>query len=110
MDKRTTASLAKFCVDQSSTFNAHDWLLHENIDEKAVALVARYLSMTSWYGHEDDLAEIVEGLHGFEDDAVSESLHREARELAFDLSLFSAMVRVGIAQAHGRGARGVAAH
>lgn len=34
MDKRTTDTLAKFCIDQSCTFNSRDWLFLNEIDER----------------------------------------------------------------------------
>ncbi|SMB26012.1 protein of unknown function [Sterolibacterium denitrificans] len=99
MDKPMTQALARFCVDQSDCFNARDWLRLVEIDTRVVALAAKYLSMTSWYGHEDDLAEIAERLYDFDDDSAA--LYRESRMLDFDLPYFSSAVRFGIARSHG---------
>jgi len=111
MDRRTTDMLAKFCIDQSCCFNSPDWLFLDGIDPKAVALAAKYLSMTSWYGHEEALAEIVERIHALDDDSAG--LYRESRLLDFDLPYFSSVVRLGIARARGNmigdGATGAAA-
>lgn len=99
MDRRTTDMLAKFCIDQSCCFNSLDWLLFDGIDPKAVALAAKYLSMTSWYGHEEALAAVVERIHALDDDSAG--LYRESRLLDFDLPYFSSVVRLGIARARG---------
>lgn len=97
MDRRTTDALAKFCIDQHCCFNSHDWLFLDDIDKKAVALAAKYLSMTSWFGHEDALEEIAERIHAFERNSTG--LYRESRLLDFDLPYFSSAVRAGIARA-----------
>lgn len=97
MDRRTTDALAKFCIEQHGCFSPHDWLFLDDIDEKAVALAAKYLSMTSWYGREDALEEIAERIHAFEGNSTG--LYRESRLLDFDLPYFSSAVRAGIARA-----------
>ena len=97
MDKRTTDMLAQFCIEQSRFFNSHDWLFLDDIDAKAVALAAKYLSMTSWYGHEDALEDIAERIHAFEGNSAG--LYRESRLLDFDLPYFSTAVRAGITRA-----------
>lgn len=97
MDRHTTSALAKFCVDQCNTFNFRDWLLLQGIDDKAVALAARYLSMTSWYGHEDELEEIATRIHAFEQN--TSVLYDESRQIDFDLPYFSVMVRYGVLRA-----------
>ena len=98
MDKSTTNRLARFCVEQSQAFNTGDWFGLHAVDEKAVALAARYLSMTSWYGHEEDLSEIAENMQIGGESPESTTLCREAQALEFDLSYFSAVVRGGIAR------------
>lgn len=97
MDKLTTDVLARFCIEQGTLFNSHDWLLLSDIDQKVVALAAMYLSMTSWYGHEDDLESIADQIHVFE--CNSAGLYCESRLLDFDLSYFSTAVRAGITRA-----------
>ena len=99
MDKPMIQVLARFCVDQSEHFNARDWLRLDGVDASVVGLAAKYLSMTSWYGHEDDLVEIAERLHDFDDGSAA--LYRESRMLDFDLPYFSSAVRFGIARSHG---------
>lgn len=93
----TTDVLAKFCIEQSTFFDTHDWLLLSDFDDKRVALVARYLSMTSWYGHELDLEAIAERIHAFEGN--SPGLYSESRLLEFNLPYFSATVRIGVTRA-----------
>ncbi|MBP9217984.1 MAG: hypothetical protein KBD39_05765 [Sterolibacterium sp.] len=97
MDRPTTHCLAKFCVDQSHCFEAQDWLHLDSIDPKSVALAARYLSMTSWYGHEEILADIADRI---EPSRCNDSacLCREAEQIGFDLPYFSYTVRLGLTQ------------
>ena len=66
MGMLTTEALARFCIEQSLSFDAHDWLLLTEFDEKKVGLAAKYLSMTSWYGHEEDLEAIAGYAHIFD--------------------------------------------
>ncbi|MBP9713708.1 MAG: hypothetical protein KBD60_08460 [Sterolibacterium sp.] len=93
----TTEALAKFCIEQSFCFDTHDWLLLSDFDDKRVALVAKYLSMTSWYGHELDLEAIADQIHAFEYN--SSGLYCESRQLEFNLPYFSAAVRIGVTRA-----------
>jgi hypothetical protein len=90
-------SLAQFCIAQSDAFSRDDWYARFNIEGDAVALAARYLSMTSWYGHEEELEQIAVTTDVLES---SNGLHRESRAIGFDLAHFSYTVRSGIAQAH----------
>jgi hypothetical protein len=92
-----TDSLAQFCIAQRDAFNRDDWYARFNVDRKAVALAARYLSMTSWYGHEEELEQIAVATDAFDN---SYGLHRESQAIGFDLPHFSYTVRSGIAQAH----------
>ena len=94
MDKLTTESLAQFCIAQSNAFDLDDWHARFAIDPKAVALVASYLSMTSWYGHDEELEQIVAATHAATGD--SHTLQRESRAIGFDLPHFSYTVRIGI--------------
>lgn len=94
MDKRATESLAQFCIQQRHAFEAQAW--HQRIDHEgqAVALAAKYLSMTSWYGHETELEQIAANTRVSHE--TSHGLHRESQAIGFDLPYFSALVRVGI--------------
>lgn len=104
MDRQAIDRLARFCASQSGRFDIQAWLGFSEADTKAVGLAARYLSMTSWYGYEDDLAEIAGKLGVDADVSDSIGLYLEARTLGFDLSYFSAAVRLGIARTQGRSA------
>jgi hypothetical protein len=88
-------SLVKFCIDQRGAFDAAAW--HAKFEEagEPVALAAKYLSMTSWYGHEAELERISAATHLFADD--SNGLHLESQAMAFDLHSFSLRVRLGLA-------------
>lgn len=97
MDRQAAAkSLAQFCIAQRSAFDAGQWLARRQIDGKAVALAAKYLSMTSWYGHEEELERIAVAIYarGVGDDA----LFSESKSQDFDLPYFSTTVRLGVAQ------------
>lgn len=87
--------LVTFCIAQHHAFDENDWMSRSRIDGAAVALAARYLSMTSWYGHEDELHRIAENFPFL--DEHSSSLHRASRALGFDLPTFAAKVRRGVA-------------
>ncbi len=97
MDRHATDLLAQFCIAQRKAFDPQDWHVRFDIDGEAVALAAKYLSMTSWYGHEDELEEIVAQTQVFGENSAG--LHRESRAMDFDLPYFSAKVRLGIAAA-----------
>lgn len=90
-------SLVRFCIDQRCAFDAGAWLAKFEEAGEAVALVAMYLSMTSWYGHEAELERVCAATHAFADN--SNGLHIEARATGFDLHAFSVRVRLGLAQA-----------
>jgi hypothetical protein len=92
----TNDSLAQFCIAQRDAFNRDDWYARFKIDSKAVALAAKYLSMTSWYGHEEELEQIAVATGAF---ANGHGPLRESRAVGFDLPHFSYTVRSGIAQA-----------
>ncbi len=64
LDRRTPRSLEQFCIAQHDAFAANDWLQRSEseIEADAMARAARYLSMTSWYGYEDELEQIAEAL------------------------------------------------
>lgn len=92
-----TESLAQFCIAQRDAFNRDDWYARFNIDSRAVALAAKYLSMTSWYGHEEELEQIAVAMNAFDN---SYGLLCGFRTIDFDLPHFSYTVRRGIAHAH----------
>jgi len=97
MDRHATESLAQFCIAQRNAFDADGWHLRFDIDGEAVALAAKYLSMTSWYGHEEELERIAATIHLPAESSLG--LYRESRAIGFDLPYFSATVRIGITQA-----------
>lgn len=97
MDRRAMELLAQFCITQHKTFFPHDWYRRFESDGPAVALAAKYLSMTSWYGHETELEEIAAGTHVFAE--KSAGLNQESEAIDFDLPYFSAKVRLGLASA-----------
>ena|GEM_PF-7106476 len=62
---------------------------------KAMAVTAKYLSMTNWYGHEDELKLIA--LETDEHISSGAGFEHELLETEIDLGHFSALVRYGIA-------------
>jgi len=94
MNISATQSLVQFCIAQRNAFDADAWHAQSNIDPKAVGLAAKYLSMTSWYGHEEELAHIAVALQGRAESSLG--LYRESQEIGFDLPYFSVRVRIGI--------------
>jgi hypothetical protein len=92
-----TESLAQFCIAQSDKFNPDDWDVQFAMNRKALALAAKYLSMTSWYGHEVELELIVAATQVVGESSLG--LYRESQVIGFDLPYFSYTVRAGIAQA-----------
>lgn len=98
MKKPAEQSLAQFCIAQRSAFDSQQWLARKEVDGKAVALAAKYLSMTSWYGHEDELERIAIAV--FAADGRDQVLFSESKSQDFDLPHFSTTVRLGVAQQH----------
>lgn len=96
MHKRATESLAEFCIAQRNAFDPVDWYMRFGIDREAVPLAAKYLSMTSWYGHQEDLDRIASSMHCFVEN--SRGLYHQSKAIGFDLSIFSARVRAGVMQ------------
>jgi hypothetical protein len=98
MDKQTLDCLARFCADQRHAFNAHAWLGQRAVDAKVMAVAAKFLSMTSWYGHEEELTYICERLHA--GGATREWFDREAEAIGFDLGHFSVTTRYQVAKSN----------
>lgn len=94
MDRQATESLAGFCIRQRNALDPDDWYLRSETDGKAVALAARFLSLTNWYGHDDELVEIAAKVHPTLDGSAS--LYSEAQAIGFDWPHFSTTVRIGI--------------
>ena len=103
MDEPDFDSLALFCADQFSPFDPAAWLGKSAIDGKVLALAARYLSMTSWYGHEEELERIA--ARSDENILSISAFHREAQAIGLDLTSLSAKVRRKIAFAARKQAR-----
>jgi hypothetical protein len=95
MDKRAFDSLTQFCADQCNAFDPHAWTGRSAVDGKAIAMAAKYLSMTSWYGHEAALERIAAATQ--RDFAGGAGFHRDLQAMGFDLGHFSAAVRYAIA-------------
>ncbi len=95
MDEPAFESLAQFCADQFIPFDPDAWTGKGAIDGRALAVTAKYLSMTSWYGHEEELERIA-ARSGANIMNVS-GFHREAQAIGLDLSNLSARVRHRIA-------------
>ena len=88
-------TLARFCADQRQAFESNAWLNCEDADRRTIAVVAKYLSCTSWYGHEDELDNIATVIYPNLPDYVAIGV--EAEEIGFDLTRFSANLRYRLA-------------
>ena len=99
MDKALIQSLAKFCADQQDAFNAEAWLAVRGGESQnssvAFATIAKYLSMTSWYGHEEELEAIAVELYA--PLASPGEFERVAHDCDFDTGGFSVALRYRLA-------------
>ena len=95
MDRRALDSIAQFCAEQQRSFDPAAWNYRKAIDGEGIAVVAKYLSMTSWYGHE----EALDGIAGGRDAGVSDlaGFHREVQAIGLDLTRLSVRLRHRIA-------------
>ncbi len=95
MDSQGTVTLAQFCIDQQGAFEPAEWIARGAVDGKCIAVAAHYLSMTSWYGHDEELGHLALDL----DPEITKNavFEREVRDSVFSLAQFSRMVRYGIA-------------
>lgn len=113
MHRQLFNDLARFCVEQYRTFDPTAWMgqcgqggqagFGTPFGDRLMADAAKYLSMTSWYGHADELEKIaltmIERMGASTEELlnVSADLHRELNDIGLDLVHFSTMVRYGIA-------------
>jgi len=98
MAAHTLDPLVRFCAEQVRTFDPDAWRRSESLDRATLAIAARYLSMTSWYGHETVLESLAEELRpGI---SSSQAFQRESSANGFELSYFSVAVRYHIAVRH----------
>ena len=101
MDKYAFESLARFCANQRRAFFPDAWIERSIVDGKALAVAAMYLSMTGWYGYENELKSVAAKV---ETQMLSTTgFHRELNSIDFDLGRFSARVRYEIATQDNRG-------
>ncbi len=86
--------LVRFCAGQARSFDPGAWRSSASLDRNALAVAAKYLSMTSWYGHEATLESLAEELRP----GISSSgrFDREALAAGFELTYFSVAVRYQI--------------
>ena len=62
MESDASPELERFCARQYYAFDARAWLERAASDGMRVAAIAEYLSTTSWFGHEEELASIAAAL------------------------------------------------
>jgi hypothetical protein len=95
MNTQAYESIAQFCAEQHRRFDPQAWKRRSIADRKLVAVAAKYLSMTGWFGYESELERLAEEI----DAAMADSIefNRELGSIGLDLALFSAAVRCGIA-------------
>ena len=91
MDKHDLELLTEFCTEQRWNFDPKAWQLAQRIDSRLLAVTARYLSLTSWYGHEQELEVIGEALLP----GVSNKRRFDGvlEELSVDIPYLSATIR-----------------
>ena len=96
--------LARFCAGQARRFDLGAWRESGPLDRGALAIAAKYLSMTSWYGHEAALESLAEELRP----GISSAgrFDREAMAAGFELTYFSVAVRYQIVMDDRSKARG----
>jgi hypothetical protein len=95
MDRHAMGTLTQFCASQREGFDARAWLKEGAANPKAYAVAAKYLSMTSWYGHDEELERIATRLYPTL--AVRDGFDREMQSVGLDLPFFSSSVRYHIA-------------
>ena len=100
MDKPLIQSLSTFCADQHELFDRDAWIAKGSRESagyrQALAVVAKYLSTTIWYGHAEDLDAVATGLHP--PLAEPGEFERVAKESAFDAGRFSGALRYQVAR------------
>lgn len=99
MNQQESEALAQFCADQYYAFDARAWHRRSQYDRNASTVAAMYLSMTSWYGHEDELERVA--AQALAPHASGEDFSVSAQGNSFDSARFSAMVRSEIAARQG---------
>lgn len=89
MDHDAHPGIEEFCAAQYYAFDAGAWIARAQRDGLRVAAAAEYLALTSWYGHEDELADVAARIRA--------QIGRDAPE-QFALARFSARTRYLLAQ------------
>ena len=95
MDHDALAAIEEFCAAQYFAFDADAWLARAERDGPRVAAAAEYLCLTSWYGHEDELAAVAA--------RIRELVGRDD-PVPIPLARFSARTRYLLAQRQNRAA------
>ncbi len=103
MDTRDLDSLVRFCAGQARRFDPDAWRENESLDRDALAVAAKYLSMTSWYGHEAALERVAEKLRP--EMSSTGTFDHQAAAIGFELSYFSVAVRYRIVMGERSGPR-----
>ncbi len=88
MLRAAESDLLDFCVRQRAHFNPADWH-HSTVSERQrLALVARLLAGTRWYGHRDSLADVAADL----DPRGADDVVARVQALDFDCPRFVHML------------------
>jgi hypothetical protein len=100
MDKALMQSLAQFCADQHELFDRDAWLAKGSREPSgyriALAVVAKHLSTTIWFGHAEDLEAVAAWLHP--PLAEPGEFEGAASECDFDGGRFSGALRYRLAR------------
>ncbi len=94
MNRQELNALTSFCAAQRDHFLMDDWTARKPsaLDARTLAFMAKYLSMTSWFGHEDELARIAETI--YPDICAEEVFDRLQSEVDVDLGDLSMRLRL----------------
>ena len=86
--------LVKFCATQYQVFDALSWVQSPLVDAKLLAVAARFLSMTYWFGHDEVLCQVARTL----DPSVIEpnNFVKEASAIGFEFGRFSSALKMEI--------------
>ncbi|MEO7128963.1 MAG: hypothetical protein ABI040_08910 [Rhodoferax sp.] len=97
---QTLDGLAVFCALQRSDFDPEDWMRRSACDDSMrVAFAAHYLSMTDWYGHEEELEAIAEKIYpGI---VNVDTYWQEMQAIDLALARLPSAIRFGLTRANG---------
>jgi hypothetical protein len=86
--------LIKFCAEQHNSFNESSWISVPNVNRELLAVSAKFLSVSHWFGHEDELTKLAEKIDG---NMISmDYFTKQAVLLGFEFGKFSSSLKVEV--------------